>query len=356
MQQSTENKRLSSAVKYFEIGIFSIALLYFGKTLFIPLLFGLLISLISYPICRKLEKKHWPRSLSIAIVLFFVIILFFLLVALLGYELNMFLKDIPGISEKLKSYAPRMQSWLRENTGIQQNTQSDWLDKIIINMENDLTRSLRTFFNATVSTSFMLVMIPVYASLFLYQRETFLKFLESVFSASVHQQLHNVIRQSIRIYFRFVKGTFFVYLIVGVLNSTGLWMLGIKHAFLYGMLTAFMTIIPYIGIIISASMPVAVALLTKDSLWYPIAVILLFTFVQYLEANVIFPKVVGEQLNLSTWATLVGIIAGTILWGVAGMILFVPLLAILKIVSDQVEVLKPLNILLNRKHGYGSGG
>jgi predicted PurR-regulated permease PerM len=99
-------------------------------------------------------------------------------------------------------------------------------------------------------------------------------------------------------------------------------------------------------------MPFAIALITRDSLWYPAGVILLFTFVQYLEANVIFPRIVGVQLNLSTWSTLVAMIAGTILWGVAGMILFVPLLAILKIISDQEVSLKPLNILLNRKEGY----
>jgi predicted PurR-regulated permease PerM len=101
-------------------------------------------------------------------------------------------------------------------------------------------------------------------------------------------------------------------------------------------------------------MPVTIALITKDSLWYPVAVVLLFTFVQYLEANVIFPRVVAAQLNLSTWSTLVAIIAGTILWGVAGMILFIPLLAILKIVSDQVDSLKSINILLNREEGYHS--
>jgi len=115
-----------------------------------------------------------------------------------------------------------------------------------------------------------------------------------------------------------------------------------------------MTIIPYIGILISASMPVTVALITKDSLWYPVGVISLFTIVQYLEANVIFPRVVAAQLNLSTWSTLVAIIAGTLLWGVAGMILFIPMLAIFKIVSDQVEGLKSINILLNRKEGYHS--
>ena len=139
---------------------------------------------------------------------------------------------------------------------------------------------------------------------------------------------------------------------VGVLNSIGLLLLGIENAIVYGLIAALMTIIPYIGIFISAAIPVSIAYLTKDSMWYPIGVIVIFTVVQYLEANVIYPKVVGAQLNLSTWATLVGIVIGTIIWGIAGMILITPLLAILKIVSDYIPQWKPVNLLLNRAEGY----
>ncbi|MNY58111.1 AI-2 transport protein TqsA [compost metagenome] len=110
-----------------------------------------------------------------------------------------------------------------------------------------------------------------------------------------------------------------------------------------------MTIIPYVGIILSALLPVCIAFITKDSIWYPIGVIAVFVFVQYLEGNVIFPKVVGRQLDLSTWATLVAIITGGIIWGVAGMILFIPLLAILKIIAQNIPEWEPLYVLLNRK-------
>jgi predicted PurR-regulated permease PerM len=137
-------------------------------------------------------------------------------------------------------------------------------------------------------------------------------------------------------------------MIVGALNSIGFLILGIEHAILFGMLTALMTIIPYVGIIISSLLPITVAWLTKDSIWYPIGVILILTFVQYLEANIIFPKVVATQLNISTWATLVAIIAGGLLWGLSGMILFIPFIGILKIVFEQFPAGRVFNILLGR--------
>ena len=349
MPESHFNTRIAQVSKYLEIIAISVLFLYFGKSLFVPLLFGLLISFISYPICKWLELRRIPRSLAIALVMLLIIALFWLLLSIMGYELNAFLKDVPIVADKFEAYSPGIQAWIENNLGLDPEKQSGWMQKIITDLENGLMGTLKSIFSATISTVFMLVMIPIYASLFLYHRSVFVRFLESLVGSRYRDRLHGVLKESIQTYFHFVKGTFFVYLIVGILNSAGLLALGIQHAILYGMLTAFMTIIPYVGIIISASMPVLIALITKDSLWYPAAVILIFTIVQYFEANVIFPRVVGAQLNISTWSTLVGIFAGTILWGVSGMILFIPFLGILKIFTGEIEELSPINILLSRK-------
>ena len=115
-----------------------------------------------------------------------------------------------------------------------------------------------------------------------------------------------------------------------------------EHALLFGMLSAIMTIVPYVGIIISALLPISVVYITTGSWLYPLGVIAVFSFVQYLESSIIFPKVVGEQMNVSTWAILVALIGGGIIWGVSGMVLFIPFVAILKIVSGYIEEWKPL--------------
>ena len=137
-----------------------------------------------------------------------------------------------------------------------------------------------------------------------------------------------------------------VYLIVGVLNSIGLMLLGIENAWIFGLITAVMTIIPYVGILISGMLPVSVAWSTYDSGWYALGVVAVFVVVQYLEANIIFPKVVGQQLNLNTLAALVGIMIGGLLWGVSGMVLVLPILGILRIVSEEVPGLEAMRIWL----------
>lgn len=343
---------LSRALKWVLL-VFSISLLlYFGKLLFAPLLFGLLIALVMYPACLKMEKHQWPRSLAITVVITFIVLLFLGIIWLLGVEINIFLRDFPLISKRFSELSPDIPKWIEQTMNISTADQSIWFQKINGNLDTEITAFLKGLLNTTISTVIMLVMIPIYAALFLYHRETFVRFLQLVVGSKNQDDLNVILHESVFSYYKFIKGNFYVYCIVGILNAIGLMALGIKNAIVYGLLASFMMIIPYIGIFISAAIPVSIAFVTKDSIWYPIAVIIVFAFVQYLESNVLFPKIVGKQLNLSTWSTLVAIVAGTIIWGIAGMVLITPFVAILKIVTDHVPEWKALNVLLNRSEGY----
>jgi predicted PurR-regulated permease PerM len=123
-------------------------------------------------------------------------------------------------------------------------------------------------------------------------------------------------------------------------------LLHVKYAVLFGFITAFMTIIPYFGILVSSLLPITLVWLETNNIWYPIGVVLVFTFVQYLEANLIFPYIVGRQLGLNTLISILTILLGGALWGLSGMILLLPFVALLKIISSHIPSLKNLSDLL----------
>lgn len=333
-------------VRYIQIVLFGGLVLYFGKILFVPMFMGLLIAMVMYPVCKWQEARGFPRSVAITICLLIVIILFLALIGLLGWQIAIFRSDLPAIKKSLSVLLPQLQEWIVRNWGIAIEKQNQWIDNSLGGLSAG--NIIQTSFHATTSFLFSLFITPIYSALFLYHRKTFVKALHLAVSTKYKGQLDKILAETTHTYFNYIKGLVLVYIIVGILNSVGLLALGIKHAVLFGMLTAIMTIIPYIGIIVSAMLPISIAFLTKDSAWYPIGVIGVFSFVQYLEANVIFPRVVGTQLNVSTWATLVAIVAGGVLWGVAGMILFIPFVAILKIITDNLEPGTALNTLLSR--------
>lgn len=338
-----------SLINYLQLIFFGSVILYFGSTLFIPMLYGLLIAIVLYPICKWLERHRWPRSLAITAGLMVVVIIFGALVSLLIIQANIFWREVPELMQKLSPALARFQHWLEHTMGIAVPVQNEWWQNTVHNFANNAGSIAKNTISATAGTIFMLFLVPVYAALFLYNRETFVRFLLSISGSRYRQQLKDVLDKVIHTYFNFIKGMLMVYLMVGALNSIGLLALGIPHAILFGMLTAIMTIIPYVGIIISALLPISVAWITKDSIWYPVGVIAVFIVVQYLEANVIFPRVVATQLKVSTWITLIAIIAGGLLWGVSGMILFIPFVGILKVVLDRVPEASQVSILFDRE-------
>jgi len=340
--------RTTGVLRLLLIFFISCLILYFGKAVFIPMLYGLLIAMVMYPVCRGMEQKGMPRTIAITISLSIVVLLFTGLVALLVWQVSIFREDLPGLREKLWPLLAGISARIAQATGIKIPPPESWLQNALAGGTGQLGSLLSGTFSATATMLFWMFLVPIYAALFLYNRGTFVKALHAMAGKANLSKVNTILQQTINTYFNYIKGLVFVYIIVGILNSLGLLALGIKHAFLFGMLTAIMTIIPYVGIVVSASLPISVALITKDSAWYAIGVVGVFSFVQYLEANVIFPRIVGAQLNVSTWATLVAIIAGGVIWGVSGMILFIPFVAIMKIATDNADGWKPLNILLSR--------
>lgn len=341
----TDQKHITrDLVQYLQLAIFASLVLYFGKSLFIPLFYGLFIAVVLYPLCKWLELRHWPRSLAIALSLSIVVLLFGALLVLLVLEIRELQRDLPQLLEKLRPSVPGIQQWVEENLYISKESQFAWWQQMIAGLSN----SMGALLSGTAGALFQLMIVPVFAALFLYNRRDFVLFLDAIAGDRYKGRMHQLLHSTLHTYHEFIKGMVLVYIIVGILNSLGLLLLGIEHALLFGFLTAIMTIIPYIGIIVSALLPISVAWLTNDSVWYPLGVVAMFSIVQYLEANVIFPKVVGTQINVNTWATLVAILAGGILWGLSGMILFIPFVGILKIITDDVPEWKALNILLRR--------
>lgn len=334
----------NSFLKYLQIIFFTLIILYFGKVLFVPLFFGLLIAIVMYPVCKWLELHGFSRAIAIAACLLIVTVLIAALVLLVIWQLKVFSADAPGIIRKLETQLQQLANWVGANTDIQTASWDNVYQQLFLSAAGSLKAAAQTIFTGLVT----FLLVPVYTALFMYHRNVLVEYVRLLTPEKSRAELNNVMVQVVHTYFNYIKGMVLVYIIVGILNSIGLFLLGVQHPILYGMLCAVMTIIPYIGIILSALLPVTSVWMDTGNIWYPVAVVLLFTFVQYLEANVIFPKVVGKQLHINTLSTLVAIIAGGVIWGVEGMILFIPFVAILKIASDHIEEWKPLNLLLSR--------
>ena len=348
-QHPTQHQHELNLLSMLQIIFFGGLILYFGSSLFIPLAFALLISFILYPLCIWLEQRGAGRGLAIAVCITGLTLVLLGLSALMASQFVAFLNEWPAFQGKVIDAAYIFTRWLSTACGISPEQQSQWFMKA---MDHAFLGALSFLQNAVTVSAFsavMLILIPVYSILILYYRHTWAEVLCKIFYRERKETIREGLILTIRTYYDFIKGMGIVYLAVGILNSLGLLLLGVPHAILFGFIASILTFIPYVGILVGALLPITVSWVTYDSLAYPLGVIAVFTFVQYLEANVIFPFAVGSRLNVNTLFVLVAIFLGGILWGVAGMILFVPFTGIVKLIADHYN-LSTLSLLLGTQN------
>ena len=329
------------------MGVLLIAALYLGKNVFIPLSFALLIACILYPICHWLESRKFSAVGAIALSMTALVVFVGALVTLLIWQIAGFASEWGKLQIKLQDSWVQLSSWLATTAHISLEEQHGWISSMQSNYGKEVLPFIKTTAGNLSIMVVLLILIPIIAALILFERRRLVNVLHLMVPEMPFADLRAILNETIHAYYQFIKGMLIVYLCVGILNSVGLLLLGVPHAILFGFIAAVLTFIPYVGIMIGASLPIVVSWITFDSIYYPLGVVAIFTFVQYLEANVIFPWAVSSKLNLNTLMTIVAILAGGVLWGSSGMILFVPFLGILKLIADRMPGWQPLSLLLS---------
>jgi predicted PurR-regulated permease PerM len=267
-------------------------------------------------------------------------------VMLIVNQLMQFGSEIPIIADKLAQQAENLQRFITSTFDIPVEAQTEYLDDII---ENTL-RSGSTFITSTATgtVGFLMsaLLISLYIFFIMYYRNFFKKVLYRAFAYKEHETIAAIIERVQGVIQAYIVGIFTVVIILAVLNTTGLLLMGIKYAFFFGALAGLLNILPFIGVFIGSTLPVMYAFISKDSIWYPLGVLAMFTFIQTLESSIFTPNIVGSKVSLNPFVAILTLILGGQLWGPAGMILFIPFTAIVKVICDEIPALHPLGMFL----------
>ena len=290
--------------------VYGALLLYFGRDILIPVSFAALISFVLYPVCAWLERKGVGRLTAIILAVALIVILGMLIIALLISQLVSFIEEWPVLLQKINRSFEDISRFLVDALGMSREQQRNLFERISGESGGNILPILRSALSASAASALMLFLIPVYAVLILYYRHQWIHILYRLFPGERQESLQEILLLTIKTYYNFIKGMAIVYLAVGLLNSAGLWLLGVPHPVLFGFVASILTFIPYVGIIAGSLLPVTMAWITYDSIWYPLGVVGIFSFIQYLEANVIFPLAVSSRLNVNALVMLIAIFVG----------------------------------------------
>lgn len=330
-------------------------ILSYGKFILMPLAFAAFLSMLLNPVVERLEKWKLGRALSIIITMLLVLIVFAGIISLISAQFVQFAERVPEVTERLKTVTADGIEFLEETVGLSQEQRTNYLQQGLSNLIDRSGSYVSSILGATTSTFTLMSLLPIFMFFMLYYKEMYQTFFQKLFeqkdgSSRIDEVLDNVqdVTQN------YLVGMLTVIGILAVLNTTGLFIVGLEHALFFGVFASLLAIIPYIGIIIGALPPLLFAFLLGDSLLQPVLVIAVFGTVQFLEGNFITPRIVGSKVSINPFMAMLALIIGGEIWGISGMILFVPLIGILRVIFEEIEELKPYGYLLGNKIEYDS--
>jgi predicted PurR-regulated permease PerM len=345
--------RLPSAQK-FSFFLLSIILVFYvlitAKLFLYPLALGVLFGYLLYPLANFLEKRRLPRILSILISILLLLTVVTFTVLFVYRKLGAFVGDFPTFRAKAFNRIDELEGTISEMFGIANLQLTDFLRSRVTGMFDAGSNFFNKVFTATTGTLFRLGILPVFIFLFLYYRTKFAWFIMKIVPRDKQMLTLQVLREVSKVASRYMGGIFTVVFVLCILNSFGLYLAGIRYAITLGVIAAIFNFIPYFGTIIGYSIPFVFALLTGDSAQPAFKVLLVFLIVQFTENNILTPNIVGNYVKINPFIIILGVIAGGMVWGIPGMFVVIPFLAILRIISEHIPSLHPYVYLL------GTGG
>ena len=325
------------------IGFFFV--LYVGQTIILPLIFSLLIAILLNPLVNFLHGIGCNRIIAILIS---ILLGFFLITGICYFLISQatsFTDSFPQIQIKFNHLIDDIIKWISQTFNVSIKKVNDWLAKQR-NDGLDSTTSVIRQTLTTISGMFVTVfLVPVYVFMFLFYKTLLLQFISMLFPRGKQHDVGDVLTASKSLIQNYLVGLLAEAAIVAALNSAGLLILGIDYAILLGIIGAILNVIPYIGGIIAIALPMLIALATKtpaSALWVFVA----YMIVQFIDNHYIVPYIVASRVKINALVSIVVVLIGGTLWGIPGMFLSIPLTAIIKVILDRIEPLKPFGFLL----------
>ncbi len=316
------------------------------KVILVPLYFSVLLSILLLPLANLLERLHLPRALGALIAVLAALIVITTVIYLLSAQIVSFLNDIPAIKKHLAEHYQTLQNWIEQRFNITTTQQEMLISNATANMQDSgvvyLKETVFTVTQVFVFTIFSLV----YSFLILFYRHTIRNFFFAVFNRSYKSNVHTVLNGTKLVIKSYMTGLVIEMVIIATCNTIILMLIGIKYAVFLGVLTGVLNIMPFIGIYAGMIFTALVSLTTSASMGQIAWIFIGLLCMHFIDTNFIMPRIVGSRVKINALIAILGSVVGGILIGIPGVFFALPTVAILKIIFDTTEELKPWGILL----------
>lgn len=317
-----------------------------GHQILSPLLFSFLFAILLLPLANFFERKcRFPRGLSTILSIIIMVCAIFLLLFLITSQLSSLANDWPLLKQQVNNAIISLHEWIDQtfhiNTAKQVNYMNDASNKIL--------NASTVFIGATVlsisSVILFLIFILIYTFFLLLYRRLLIRFLVAAFPVEYKSVVYDMAEQVKSIIKKYLIGLMLQACLVAGISCAVFAVLGVKYALLLGLITGIFNVIPYIGIFTALLLSTTITFATaglSNALFVGLAIVI----IHLVDSNIMMPKIVGSKVKINPLIVVLGVVIGEMMWGISGMILSIPVLAILKIIFDSMPTTRPWGILL----------
>jgi predicted PurR-regulated permease PerM len=329
------------------IGIFFLGtIIVAGSSIMTPLVTAFFLSIVLLPVYRFLRRKKVPEILSIALVLLMLFLGMGAIIWFFSSQISRLAVDFPKIKENVSLHLNSLSAWISKKANFSTEKQVQ-----LINEQSkkllDGAGGMLGGAAASLSSIFVFVgLLPIYIFLMLFYKNLLVRFVFLWFPAENHPKVKEALRETEVIIKSYLVGLLIQITYITVLVGGILMIIGIKHAILIGVIFAVLNLIPYIGALLGNIIGVLLTLTSSQEVWPIFAVLITIAVVQFVDNNILMPRIVGSKVKINALVSIVGVIVAGSLAGVAGMFLSLPVIAVFKIIFDRTNTLKQWGVLL----------
>lgn len=320
-----------------------------GKGLLFPFLFAIFFAFLLMPVEKAIFNRIPSKVVSITGSVLLVLVIVGGILFLFGYQFIQIISDLTSIQYQLENGIRSILGFIDEKVPyVDMPADQESMNEFMRKLLDAPVQYVGASISSAASFLFNAALTFIYTIFLLIYKEAFRDFFMTQFPKDRRDEIGSILSQSVHLIQRYLSGMVTVIIILAVLNCVGLLLIGVEHAIFWGTLAAFLVIIPYIGTTLGGLFPFLYSLATAEHTWQPFAVVGMYIVIQQLEGNFITPKIVGSSVRINPFFALISIVIMGSLMGIGGIVLAIPILAILKLVAEEIDVLKPIALLMDK--------
>jgi len=323
-----------------------------AQALLIPFTTAVILAMLVLPLSQKLESLSVNRTLASflnTIVLLLISIAFLIIIS---FQVKNIMNDWGEIRTIMKPKLEQLREFILEHSPMSaESIDMDEKDIPVLGEKSGTPEGNEAFafFNSVLGFMWHFLLTFVYIFFLLNYRSKFKKFLLQLFPKEKNEEVRKVIKRSTKVTQQYLVGKTLLIAILAVLYSVGLGVSGVDNFIIISLLAAVLSIIPYIGNIIGFGIAMTYGFITSGETALLVGIIITFSVAQFVESYILEPYVVGDRVDLHPFFVILAAVLGNSLWGIMGMILAIPVLAIFNVILLDIPSLRPFGFLLSNK-------